>query len=158
MKKVISYQILVIVILAFLWAQGPLGNVPSWLAYYQLAINCILVASMAGVLYCIRAVYTNYSARNTWEKRWELWYYLRPLASAIAGLVAFIFLKAGIAVLEASQTGEAGMYGYMAFAFIAGYNVDRFLRKIEDLAKSKFGVEQSGSYRTDKKDGEGSSS
>jgi hypothetical protein len=147
MKKVISYQILVIMILAFLWAQGPLGWMPSWLVDYQLAINCILIASLAGVLYCIRAVYTNYSARNTWEKRWEVWYYLRPLASAVAGLVAFIFLKAGIAVLEASQTGDAGMYGYMAFSFVAGYNVDRFLKMIEDLAKSKFGVEQSGAYR-----------
>ena len=149
MKNVISYQILVILTLAFLWALGPLGWMPSWLANYQLAINCILIASLAGVLYCIRAVYTNYSAKNTWEKRWEVWYYLRPLASAIAGLAAFIFLKAGIAILEASQSGEAGMYGYMAFSFVAGYNVDRFLKKIEDLAKSKFGVEQSGSYRKD---------
>lgn len=152
MKKVISYQILALAVLVFAWAQGPLGNVPAWLTAYQLAINCILVASLAGVLYCIRAVYTNYSARDTWEKRWELWYYLRPLASGIAGLVAFIFLKAGIAVLEASQTGAGGMYGYMAFSFVAGYNVDRFLKKIEDLAQSKFGVEQSGAYRKDDKD------
>lgn len=147
MKKIISYQILLILVLAFLWALGPLGWMPAWLVGYQLAINCILIASLAGVLYCVRAVYTNYSARNTWEKRWEVWYYLRPLASAVAGLVAFIFLKAGMAVLEASQSGVDGMYGYMAFSFIAGYNVDRFLKMIEDLAKSKFGVEQSGSYR-----------
>ena len=147
MKNVISYQILVILILAVLWALGPLGWMPPWLVPYQLAINCILIASLAGVLYCIRAVYTNYSAKNTWEKRWELWYYLRPLASAIAGLVAFIFLKAGIAVLEASQTGAGGMYGYMAFSFIAGYNVDKFLKMIEGLAKSKFGIEQSGASR-----------
>ena len=139
-------------ILVFLWAQGPLGRMPAWLEAYQLAINCILIASLAGVLYCIRAVYKNYSARNTWEKRWEVWYYLRPLASAVAGLVAFIFLKAGMAVLEASQSDQAGMYGYMAFSFVAGYNVDRFLNMIEDLAKSKFGVEQSGSYRKDDDD------
>ena len=143
---------LFIMILVFLWAQDPLERVPAWLEAYQLAINCILIASLAGVLYCIRAVYTNYSARNTWVKRWEVWYYLRPLASAVAGLVAFIFLKAGMAVLTAPQSGEEGMYGYMAFSFVAGYNVDRFLKMIEDLAKSKFGVEQSGSYEKDDDD------
>jgi len=148
-KRVIVYQILLVVILTFLWAQGPLGWLPAWLRDYQLAINCILTASLAGVLYCIRAVYTNYSARNTWDKRWEVWYYLRPLASAVAGLVAFIFLKAGIAVLDATGDGEGGMYGYLAFSFVAGYNVDRFLKKIEEQAKSKFGVEPSGAYRKD---------
>jgi len=154
MKKVISYQILVILILAFLWALGPLGWMPSWLAAYQLAINCILTASLAGVLYCIRAIYINYSVNNTWSKRWEVWYYLRPLASAVAGLVAYIFLKAGMVVLEASQTGQEGLYGYMAFSFIAGYNVDRFLKKIEGLAKAKYGVEPSRASEKNKDDKE----
>jgi len=143
MKKVISFQLLLILILAFLWALGPLKWMPPWLEDYQPVISCILIATLAGVLYCIRAVYINYCVNKNWDERWEIWYYLRPLASAIAGFAAYIFLKVGIVALGASEGGETGFYGYLALSFIAGYNVDRFLKKIEDIAKSKLGVEQS---------------
>jgi len=141
-----------ILLLAFLWAQWPLGNIPSWLAPYQLAIECILTAALAGVLYCVRAVYLNYCVHRHWDERWEVWYYLRPLASAVTGLVAYIFLKASVVVLEGSPGGGAGLYGYMAFSFIAGYNVDRFLKKMEEVAQSKFGVRPS---RTSENSGDG---
>jgi len=143
MKKIITYQVAMILMLAFLWAQGPLGNIPSWLQPYQLAINCILAAALAGVLYCVRAVYLNYCVHRQWDKRWEVWYYLRPLASAVTGMVAYIFLKASVIVLEGSQSVEDGLFGYLAFSFIAGYNVDRFLKKMEEVAQSKFGVRPS---------------
>jgi len=149
LKKVISFQVVVILLLAVLWAQGPLGNMPSWMEPFQLVFKCILTATLAGVLYCIRAVYINYCVHKHWDKRWETWYYLRPLASAVTGLAAYIFLKAGVVVLEASQSGEAGLYGYMAFSFIAGYNVDRFLKKMEEVAQSKFGVRPSRSSAAD---------
>jgi len=152
MKKVIAYQVSMILILALLWAQGPLGNVPEWLADYRLAINCILTAALAGVLYCVRAVYLNYCVHRHWDKRWEVWYYLRPLASAVTGLVAYIFLKASVIVLEGSQGANTGLYGYMVFSFIAGYNVDRFLKKMEEVAQSKFGVRPS---RTSENNGDG---
>jgi len=141
-----------ILILAILWAQGPLGNIPAWLQPYQLAIECILTAALAGVLYCVRAVYLNYCVHRHWDKRWEVWYFLRPLASALTGLVAYIFLKASVVVLEASQNGDAGLYGYMAFSFIAGYNVDRFLKKMEEVAQSKFGVRPSRTSEADDAD------
>jgi len=152
LKKIIIYQIALIIFLIFTWSQGVQGKFPSWLTEQQLAINCIVISTLAGILYCIRAVYINFSVNNNWDTQWEVWYYLRPLASAIAGLVAYIFLKASIVILEASQTEQAGNYGYLAFSFIAGYNVDRFLKKIEDLAKSTFGVEKSRSYGKDKND------
>jgi len=142
-KKIIAYQVLMILTLAFLWAQGPLGNIPSWLQAYLLAIHCILTAALAGVLYCVRAVYLNYCVHRQWDERWEVWYYLRPLASAVTGLVAYIFLKASVIVLGGSQSVEGGLFGYLAFSFIAGYNVDRFLKKMEEVAQSKFGVRPS---------------
>lgn len=51
-----------------------------------------------------------------------------------------------------SQSGEDGLFGYLAFSFIAGYNVDRFLKKMEDVAQSKFGVRPS---RTSENSAEG---
>ena len=152
MKKIIAYQLLLIAALFVIWSQDPLGNIPTWLADQQLAINCMITSALAGVLYCLRAIYVNYSANNNWEPLWEVWYYLRPIASALTGLVAYIFLKASIVVLEASQAEDAGNFGYLAFSFIGGYNVDRFLKKIEDLAKSTFGVEKSRSYERENND------
>lgn len=140
MKKIIAYQLTLISLLVYCWAQGPLGNTPAWLAPYQLAINCILLSTLAGILYCIRALYTNVA--STHNNAPELWYYLRPLASAVAGFAAYVFLKASIIVLEANQAEDAGLHGYMAFSFIAGYNVDLFLKKIEDLSKSTFNVDK----------------
>jgi len=110
------------------------------------------MAMLAGVLYCLRAVYLNASVQGNWKPQWETWYYLRPIASAIAGLVGYVFLRAGVIVLEAEQAENAGNFGYLAFSFIAGYNVDRFLKKIEDLAKSSFGVENSRSYEKNEND------
>ena len=37
--------------------------------------------------------------KNNWAPHWVIWYYLRPMTSAISGFVAYIFLKAGLIVL-----------------------------------------------------------
>ena len=143
MKKVITFQVFILAICILGWIQKTIGNYPEWLIEAELAINCILVAAIAGSLYCIRAVYLNKCVRNSWDENWETWYYLRPITSAISGLASYIFLKAGLVVLEASQSSDPGNYGYLAFAFIAGLNVDKFVVKIEEIAKATFGIEKS---------------
>ena len=59
------------------------------------------------------------------------------------GYVIWLFLKAGLVVLDASQNGNGGDYGYLAFAFFAGLNVDKFIGKIEDVGMALFGIEKS---------------
>lgn len=143
MKKVIAFQILILLSIASLWLQEPLGNIPDWLNKNLLAIQCVLVAAVGGSLYCLRAIYVNKCVKKTWDIEWETWYYLRPLTSSISGFAAYIFLKAGLIVLESSQETDPGNYGFLALAFIAGLNVDKFIQKIEDIAKSTFGIEKS---------------
>ena len=143
MKKVIAFQIFIIAICVLAWIQKPIGNYPDWLVGAELAINCILIAALAGSLYCLRAVYLNKCVRNSWDVNWETWYYLRPITSAISGLASYIFLKAGLVVLEASEVNDPGNYGYLAFALIAGLNVDKFVVKIEEIAKATFGIDKS---------------
>jgi hypothetical protein len=99
------------------------------------------------VLYCLRAVYLNFSVKGEWSKQWEIWYYLRPLVSLISGGVSYIFLKAGLLVLEAQEVESATNYGFLALAFIAGLNVDNFVKKIESIAESAWGI---GKSRTSK--------
>jgi hypothetical protein len=143
LKKVIVYQIFILLLISFIWIQGPIGNYPTWLTEYILAVNCILIATIGGVLYCFRAVYLNKCVRKSWDKDWEIWYYIRPITSALSGVAAYIFLKAGLVVLEASQETNSGDFGFLAFAFIAGLNVDKFVVKIEEIAKATFGIEKS---------------
>ena len=126
-----------------LWIQLPLGNLPGWATHYVLAIQCVLIAAVAGVIYCLRAVYVNKCVRKNWDQDWEIWYYLRPLTSSISGFVAYIFSKAGLIIFEASQQTDSGNFGFLAFAFIAGFNVDKFVQKIEEVAKAAFGIDQS---------------
>ena len=141
---------LILIAVVALWLQEPLGNIPDWLKAYLLSVQCVLVAAVGGSLYCLRAIYVNKCVRDNWDVKWETWYYLRPLTSSISGFAAYIFLKAGLIILEANQESESGDYGFLAFAFIAGLNVDKFVLKIEDIAKSTFGIEKSRASKKDK--------
>ncbi|WP_028886769.1 hypothetical protein [Teredinibacter turnerae] len=143
MKKIITFHLLVLFGVCLLWLQIPLENTPNWVGGYLLPLKCILMSSVGGALYCLRAVYVNKCVNKNWDVDWETWYYLRPVTSAISGFVAFVFLKAGLIVLEANQVQGAGDFGFLAFAFVAGLNVDKFVLKIEDVAKAVFGIEKS---------------
>lgn len=145
MKKIVLYLFFTLSLIAGIWIYLQQGTAPTWIAENSLAIQCMLISSLGGALYCLRGVYLNKSVKNNWDKNWETWYYLRPPVSAITGLIAFIFMKAGLIVLEADSTQSASNFGYLAFAFIAGFNVDKFLAKLEDIAKSVFGIDKSRS-------------
>lgn len=118
-------------------------GLPDEIGEIELGLKCGMVSALGGILYCLRSVYLNRCVRNKWSPEWEVWYYIRPITSTICGLVAFIFLKAGLVVLDASQNNGSGDFGYLAFAFFSGLNVDKFVEKIEDLGKSLFGIEKS---------------
>ena len=152
MKKIIAYQVFILLVIIGAWIQLPLGNIPRWVTQYMLPIQCILVAAIGGALYCLRAIYVNKCVRKNWDPDWETWYYLRPLTSSISGFASYIFLKAGLLILEASQQVASGDFGFLAFAFIAGLNVDKFTLKIEEVAKATFGINQSRTAKDSKKD------
>jgi uncharacterized BrkB/YihY/UPF0761 family membrane protein len=102
-----------------------------------------MIGLIGGVMYCLRAVYLNKCVKKIWDKEWETWYYLRPITSAISGFVSFVFLKAGLLVLDTATKAEYISYGYLAIAFIAGYNVDNFMKKLEEVASTIWGIKQS---------------
>lgn len=142
MKLVITYLIVMLVIIALSFLGLEQFGLPDSLDSSELALRCALIAALGGILYCLRSVYLNRCVHDRWTKSWEIWYYLRPITSFICGIVAYIFLKAGLVVLDASQNTDAGNFGYYAFAFFAGLNVDKFVAKIEEIGKSLFGIEK----------------
>lgn len=129
--------------LAVLWSFDLRDLLPLWFVNYRLVYQCFLIGSLGGTVYCLRAVYLNRSIKGNWNSNWNVWYILRPLVSGLVGAIAFIFLKAGLLVLDAGSSDQSSSYGFLALSFIAGLNVDRFLVKLEDVAQVSWGVKPS---------------
>jgi len=143
MIKSVIYLLLLLCLTCFLFLVEQIVAMPSWYVDGILFVRCTVIGTLGGILYCLRAVYINKCVRKNWEREWEVWYFLRPIASGISGLVSCIFLKAGLLVLEAKPNTEAISFGYLAIAFIAGYNVDNFMKKLESIASSVWGIKKS---------------
>ncbi|EPL10415.1 hypothetical protein CF150_15213 [Pseudomonas sp. CF150] len=87
-----------------------------------------------------------------WDPDWHVWYFIRPITSIVAGAVSYLFLKAGLLVLESSAKSDASEIGFFALAFIAGLNVDKFVAKIEEVAKAVWGIDKSRASEVRKDD------
>lgn len=98
---------------------------------------------IGGVLYSLRAVYVNFSVKDRWNPKWIVWYLLRPFTSGISGFASFVFLKTGLIVFGGENSINNTTYAYYALAFIAGYNVDKFVDKIEEIAQTVWGIKRS---------------
>ena len=151
MKLVILYLCVWLALLAALFCAGMTKVFSAYWSEYLVAYHCALIGGMSGVLYCLRAVYLTRCVRKRWDSDWHVWYYLRPLVSLLMGLVAYIFLRAGLLVLGVPSDHETSPYGFYAIAFIAGLNVVKFLVKLEDIAKSVWGISLSGASSSDNK-------
>lgn len=139
---VVTYLVIclaVLLYLSYLIIDGNLGSLEP----FRLLFVCVIIGGIGGVLYCFRGTYLNYAVKDQWSDKWIIWYLVRPLVSMICGGVSYIFLKAGLLVLEAKNESDASNLGYYALAFIAGLNVDNFISKIEDLADATWGIKKS---------------
>ena len=149
MRGIVIYLLIFGLILAGLFAFNYHPNFPEWLKQFDLVYLCIIMGGLGGITYCLRGVYINACVKKNWDVEWHPWYYIRPIVSLICGGISYLFLKAGLIVLEAQQNLEATNLVFLALAFIAGLNVDKFVSKIEDIAQATWGIEKS---RTAKKD------
>lgn len=128
---------------------------PDWL---RIGLTCAAVGGLGGCLYCLRGVYLNYSVHRRWGNEWIPWYLLRPIVSAGSGAISYVFLKAGLLILESGPKPDASEVGFYALAFIAGLNVDKFISKLEDVAQAVWGIEKSRAAKQDTAARDGSSS
>lgn len=122
-----------------------LGWLPEPYAPLRVPLMCGAIAYVGGSMYCFRAIYLNKCVYKRWDSDWHIWYFIRPITSTIAGAVSFLFLKAGLLVLDSSSNENASEIGFFALAFIAGLNVDKFVAKIEEVAKAVWGIDKSRS-------------
>ena len=151
MKRVITYLLAI----ASLYLAGFM-----WLLLYgtencenlRVGLTCAAIGGLGGCLYCLRGVYLNAAVRNQWSPQWHVWYYLRPIVSGGCGAVSYLFLKAGLLVLDAGTKADASEIGFYALAFIAGFNVDKFIKKIEDVSEAVWGIEKSRAAKSAEED------
>jgi len=142
MNRIIIWLLLLLTLLVL----SVIGYSEEWFSLKStliLPFKSVVSAGFGGLLYLLRAVYVNKCVKKSWDEEWEIWYYIRPFTSLLSGVASYIFLKAGVLVLNAEIEVSTSSYGFMAVAFIAGLNVDKFTSKLEDLAKAAWGVEKS---------------
>jgi hypothetical protein len=144
MKKIIAYLILLSCAVLCLSLIHFIIAMPQWYIQSILYFKCAYVGLLGGCLYSIRAVYLNKCVRKCWDADWQAWYYLRPITSTMSAIVSCVFLKAGLLVLESKSQPDAAPFGFLAIAFIAGYNVDNFMKKVESIAHTVWGIEKTG--------------
>jgi hypothetical protein len=119
----------------------------------KLSIYCGICGGVGGVTYCLRGIYLNACVHKRWDDDWLPWYFIKPIVSFICGVVSFLFLKAGLIVLEARQEASASNLAFYALAFIGGLNVDKFITKIEDIAQATWEIEKSRTAKEESKNG-----
>ena len=62
-----------------------------------------------------------------------------------------MFLKAGLLLLDSAQAVDSSNLRFLALAFIAGYNVDKFMGKLEQISEATWGIEKSRNSKVEPK-------
>jgi hypothetical protein len=152
MKKIIIFLLVFLAALTYLLTVYLSGALPDWLMKIHLPFLCVLAGGFGGCVYCLRGVYLNACVKKQWDDVWQPWYYIRPFISLVCGGASFLFLKAGLLVLESNTRTDASQLGFIALAFIAGLNVDKFIEKIEEIAQATWGIKKSRTAKRDEND------
>lgn len=143
MKKIIAYLAFIAATDITLLAAMRISQLPRWWTALGLALPCALIGGVGGVVYCLRGIYLSACVRKAWDDKWQPWYYIRPIVSHLCGAISFLFLRAGLILLESQPKVQSTDLGFLALAFISGLNVDKFIAKIEDIAQATWGIEKS---------------
>lgn len=143
MKRAITYELFLGFLYGGLILFFAVGSPPDFLLKIKTPILCCLFGGIGGATYCLRGVYISACVNNAWNNGWLPWYFIRPLVSFVCGGVSWVFLNAGLIILESQQSTTASQFAFYALSFIAGLNVDKFINKLEDIAVTVWGIEKS---------------
>jgi len=143
MKLIVFYLLVLLSGLSCFLGLNLLGQLPRVFEPIKVGMMCAVIGGIGGCVYCLRAVYLNACVRKQWDADWGPWYYIRPLVSIACGGVSYLFLRAGLLILESGTRPDSSELGFYALSFIAGLNVDKFISKIEDVAQAVWGIEKS---------------
>lgn len=147
MKLIIAYLVAILALLGYFVFVAETGYLSPVLQSIRVPLLCGEMGGIGGCIYCLRGVYVNACVHKNWDPDWQPWYFIRPVVSIACGFVSYLFLNAGLLVLESGQKQGSTEIGFLALALIAGLNVDKFIAKIEDVAQAVWGIEKSRSAK-----------
>lgn len=104
--------------------------------------SCI-IGGIGGIVYCLRAIYLNFSVFKKWDNSYLIWYLIRPVVSLLIGGVSYLFIKAGLVLFSSSEQYELNQLSILSLSFISGLNVDKFLKKLESIGEIVWGISPS---------------
>ncbi|ASU15011.1 hypothetical protein [Actinobacillus pleuropneumoniae] len=116
---------------------------------YSSFLNSCLIGGVGGIVYCLRAVYINFSVLKRWDESYLVWYLIRPIISLIIGGVSYLFIKAGLVLFSSSEQYELNQLSILSLAFLSGLNVDKFLKKLESIGETVWGISPSNLGKTE---------
>lgn len=116
-------------------------NYVLW-GFSSIWLDVSLFGLAGGSVYCLRGLYFHYCIEKDWDNVWVVWHVIRPFVSTVCGAVSLVFVKAGLLLFGGASIEMQNHYGVYALAFIAGLNVDNFVKKIELIFKEAIGIKQ----------------
>lgn len=106
-------------------------------------LGCFSISGIGGCLYCLRAIYLQACVKKEWDENWLVWYLLRPIISIIIGGISYLFIKSGLILFTTTDKYELNQLTVWVFAFLSGLNVDNFMKKIESVGETIWGINSS---------------
>lgn len=107
MKLIAFYLIVLLISLTCLIVQNLFGQLVVGHDSLQIGLMCALIGGVGGCIYCLRAIYLNACVRKQWDDEWLPWYYIRPIVSIACGGVSYLFLRAGLLILESGTHSDS---------------------------------------------------
>lgn len=116
----------------------------------RVIIGSILIGGLGGIVYCARSIYIQFAVKKQWDENFWVWYAIRPIVSLIIGAISYLFIKAGLMIFSSSEEYQLNEYSIWALAFISGLNVDKFLKKLESVGETVWGIAPSNMAKEQK--------
>lgn len=110
--------------------------------YIVMLIYVLCAGGIGGTLFSLNYI-VDHREKKDFGPEYYLSYYVRPIISALIGVVSFLIVAGGLLSLagvatNADYTKFSTILTFCAIALLAGYATDSFLNKLGDLADTLF--------------------
>lgn len=95
-----------------------------------------VAGAIGGILHALQSL-SWYAGNRTLRRSWVVLYSVMPVSGAIAGVIFYIVLRAGLLTASAS-TSDASPFGFAAVAALVGLFLAQALEKLQDVFSTLF--------------------
>ena len=130
--------LIVIPILLFISNYNSGGYISKTIAFL-VYIGC--AGGLGGITYCMKSYSYNRARKDKdFDLVWTSWYIFRPFLSVVMGVFVYFFIEAGLMGAGADKGGDIlkGIKFYLSVAFLAGFFMNEFISKLQEIAKVLF--------------------